>query len=799
MDSKQIRSSFEQNAARVREFFGRLRLKGERPRKKKWRRWLGFAAASCFLAAVSLLLYCWSLSVQIDKRFSGRRWSIPSKVYSDTTILFPGQEINPSLFHEKLRRLGYREVSHPPARKGEMQVSASEIRLCLNDLNVPGREREGFPATLRMWRGRIESIIRADTSESVPILELEPEEITLFFGSERERRRLVSIDQVPQHLVYAVMAAEDRRFYEHHGLDPRGIARAFLTNMRHGEIRQGGSTITQQLAKCYFLTPKRTISRKFTELIMSLLIETKYEKDEIMEIYLNEIYLGQKGSVSINGVAEASQFYFAKPVAELSLAEAATIAALIKAPNAYSPYINEENCRKRRNAVLHSMYRNGWISEEEFHSTSLVPVTTSGYAVYEKKAPYFIDYLSEQLNALYSPEALSSLGLSIHTTLDTQVQMAAEDALQKVLVNLEESNPALKRAEPQKSLQGAVIVMQPKTGYILALVGGRDYGASQFNRITRARRQPGSAFKPFVYLSALDRFTPASLVSNQPKTYVVNKTVWEPQNFTPVPEPEVILSTALAQSINVATVDLAMKVGLEHVVRTASDFGFSTPMKPYPSLSLGAFEVIPLELARAYCAFAADGVLPYPLSLKEVVDESGDVLERRHMTIDRVISPQKAYIMVSMLEDVVNRGTARPLRRSGISFPVAGKTGTTNDFRDAWFVGFTPDILALVWIGFDDEESIYATGSTAALPVWAEIMKSIPQHVSGSWFRMPSGLVRKAICPQTGLLANRYACPDPTEEVFLKGGEPEHPCPVHTRINRLRQIIDEGRNAINNL
>ncbi|UCF86118.1 MAG: transglycosylase domain-containing protein, partial [Desulfobacteraceae bacterium] len=519
-------------------------------------------------------------------------------------------------------------------------------------------------------------------------------------------------------------------------------------------------------------------------------MEFMYEKNEILEIYLNEIYLGQKGTAAINGLGEASYFYFGKPVNELSLAEAATIAGLIKSPNYYSPYADKNRSLRRRNTVLNAMHKAGWISDKELEDSTHSPVTTIGFKEYGKKAPYFMDYLSKQLTALYSPESLSSLGLSIYTTLDTQVQIAAETALRRGLERLEKSNPALARKDPKKKLQGAIVVIQPKTGYILAMVGGRNYGVSQFNRVSQARRQPGSAFKPFVYLSGLDEFTPISILSNKPRSYKVHGKKWRPRNFSPVKKERVSVREAMAKSLNLASVDLAMKIGLDSIESTATTFGFSTPLKSYPSLSLGAFEVIPLELARAYCAFASEGVLPYPLSLKEVVDENGKVLERKHMTIERVTSPAKAFIMSSMLRNVVREGTARSLSKMGIAFPVAGKTGTTNNFRDGWFVGYTPDILALVWVGFDDGESIHVTGSAATLPIWADLMKAIPHCVSGEWFTMPPEVVKRSLCLQTGQLAVKNGCPHQVEEFFLSDNIPTTRCMAHRRTGPFEEVIN---------
>ncbi len=736
-----------------------------------------------------LTVYSLYLAVRINNRFSGQRWQIPSTVYSDITLLYPGQKINRTSLQKKIEDLGYRNVSSAPAHKGEMNTSAAFIDIFLNDLSIPGIERKGFPVRITYSENIIESIVCLGTKGPLPLLELEPEKMMMFFGPGREQRQLVSIDDVPAHFIHAVMAAEDSRFYTHYGIDPLGILRAFYMNLRQRQIRQGGSTLTQQLAKNYFLTPERTFSRKLQEALISVTLEIMYEKDVILEIYLNEIYFGQKGSVSVNGVGEASDFYFGKPVNQLSIAESAMIAGIIKAPNRYSPYTNSTLCRERRNRVLQAMHKNGWLPSKILEEELKKSVTTVGYKTYGRKAPYFIDYLSEQLKILYPPESLAGKGMAIYTTLDTQVQMAAEQALARGLKHLEQSIPGLNRECPEKRLQGAVIVMQPKTGHIMALVGGRDYSVSQFNRATRSTRQPGSAFKPFVYLSSLDVYTPASILSNEPRTFHFKGEEWEPQNFDQASEQNVSMRTALKKSYNLATVDLAFKIGLDNIVETINGFDFSTPFKPYPSLVLGAIEVVPIELARAFCIFAADGVQPYPLALKEVADIDGGILERRLMNVEQLTSPAKAFMITSMLKSAVTEGTARSLQYRGVNWPVAGKTGTTNNYRDAWFVGYTPDILALVWVGFDNGDSIFTTGSKAALPIWADLMNAIPQHVSGNWFKIPPGIVKQVICPESGLLAGKRKCPNPTEEFFLEENVPEKDCHIHPPAGAINTII----------
>ncbi len=769
----------------------------KKPQSRKLRNLIWWLMAAVLVSsAAGITIYSAYLAKRIDKRFATRRWNIPSKVYSDSTLLYRGQTINRTLLHNKLRRLGYRNVDRTPTHRGEMWLSQSSVALYLHDFKAPHLDQTGFPVRIKLQGSRIASMMNEDTGQSLPLLELEPEELMLFFGPARERRHLVSIQQVPPHLIHAVLAAEDSRFYRHHGVDFRGILRALITNLREGAIHQGGSTLTQQLAKNYFLSPERTLKRKINELLIALILEFKYEKDKILEIYLNEIYWGQKGSVSINGVGAAARFYFDKPVSALSIVESALLAGLIKAPNQYSPYLNKSRSHKRRNEVLQNMYTKGWLNETQLQAALPLPVIPAGYTGYSRQAPYFIDYLTHQLATLYPSEVLSSLGLSIYTTLDAQVQEAAEQALKMGLTRLEATNPNLKRDDPDKKLQGAVIVMQPKTGYILAMVGGRDYGTSQFNRATQAKRQPGSAFKPFVYLNGLDEFTVTSHLENRPRVFSIDGRTWQPKNFDESAEAKVSFRRALATSQNVATVNLAMQIGLEHIVNTATEFQFSTPVKPYPSLALGAFEVIPLELARAYCVFAADGVQPFPLSLKEVVGENGEVLQQRHAKIRRLISPGKAYIMNDLLRSVVTEGTARSLENLGIDWPVAGKTGTTNDFRDAWFVGYTPNILALVWVGFDNGDSIGTTGSRAALPIWSELMKAIPQYVSGEWFHIPPGVVRKVVCEDSGKLAVQGSCPRPVTEVFLENQAPTTQCPLHPPLSIFEKLWKGVKNLV---
>jgi len=744
-------------------------------------------------AVIAMGIYGWRLSQLVEERFSGRRWSIPSQIFSDVTLLYPGMRINRALLEPKLFRLGYRPVENKPAKKGEMRIKPRFIELFLHDLGLPDDNREGFGVRLRFNGRSLSALERMTPGPPLSLVTLEPEQLGSFFGPEWEKRELIAIDQIPRHVTDAVLAAEDSRFYDHFGLDWRGIVRAFLANMRSGDIRQGGSTITQQLAKNFFLTPERTFTRKLKEMALALVIEARYDKDTILEIYLNEIYLGQNGSVSVNGIGQASRFYFDKPARDLTIGEAATLAGLIKSPNTYSPYVDVERCRERRDVVLTAMRDHGWISAQDDAMARRTPVQPTGFSTYQSTAAYFIDYLARQLSELYAPEDLASLGLSIYTTIDTQVQEAAEISLRKGLARLEATIPAISGASlPAEPLQGAVVVMKPQTGAVLAMVGGRDYGLSQFNRVVQAHRQAGSTFKVFTYLSALDTFTPISVLSNKPRTYVVDGQPWEPRNSSAMDTPVVSLREALARSVNRATVDLAMQVGLEKVVHTAQQFGFSTPLEAYPSLALGAVDVIPLELARAYCVFPAAGLLPNLIGLRDVFDERQQPLTRRHMEARRVISPDKAFLMTSLLRSVVTHGTAHSLADWGIHMPVAGKTGTTNNFRDAWFVGYTPDILILVWVGYDSGASIHASGAMAALPIWAELARAIPHQITGADFTVPPGVEALTICAQEGFAALNGGCEETMTEWFLAGHVPQDADrlkPPHSAIGRIMQTI----------
>ena len=740
-----------------------------------------------FAAALGVI-YCWYLTGMVEKRFAGRRWNIPSVIYSDTWLLYPGMPLTKEDVLTRLSATGYRKRPSGPLAQGEYLSYGNTLEVNFPALNVPGKKREALRAGLRFDGRRLASMEDLVSGESLPLLELEPEVLMRYFGSEREIRDVVAVDQIPEYLQHAVLAAEDHRFFGHVGIDLRGIARAFVTNLRHGTIRQGGSTLTQQLAKNYFLSSERTLKRKIHEVFIALAIEWAFEKEEILGIYLNEIYFGQKGSASVNGVGAAARFYFDKNVETLTLAESATLAGLIKGPNLYSPYKNRKRSRQRRDVVLKSMERYGWIDKASLGRALASPIKTVGYKSYKRRAPYFLDYVSTQLRQVYPETELTQNGYSVYTTLDSRVQRAAEKALAKGLKRLERNNPKLKRTNPAARLQGAIVVMQPRTGNILAMVGGRDYAVSQFNRATQALRQPGSCMKPLAASVLLDRFTPAERFSNDAKTYEVNGKTWQPKNFAKEKGGEISMREMLTISSNRAAVDMVDKGGVDLVARRLKGFGFKKSPPALPSVVLGASEVTPLELARAYAVFASDGIAPFPLSLKDVVNEEGEVLTGRFMDVAPVITPGEAFLVTSMLESVVQKGTGKSLKRLGVQVPVAGKTGTTNRSRDAWFVAYTPELLALVWIGFDNNASTGVTGGRGALPIWADLVKAVPEYLSGNSFVPPPDVITRKVCRESGALAKGSRCPNRVSEVFVETLLPTGPCPIHGKASFLERV-----------
>ncbi len=729
------------------------------------------------------------LEREVVARFSGHQWEVPSKLYAEATLLYPGIDIGEIGLFDRLTHLDYRPVAGTVQTRGEYHADPQkgEVDVFLHDLPYANPERRAQRIGLSLRGGRIERLTDLDEGTELLSVDLEPETITGLYDQVLEERRVVKLYDVPSLLVKALLAAEDQRFFEHEGIDLWRIVGAAWANLLAGRAAQGGSTLTQQLVKNFFLSQERTVRRKLVEICIASIVEHHYSKLEILENYLNEIYLGQRGAKSIFGMWEAARFYFGKEPRDLTLGEMAVLAGMVKAPNLYAPTRHPEQARQRRDYVLQRMLELGDITDEEYQSARREPISARNLPADNNAAPYFADLVRKELEENYPGEVLTTGGLHIFTSLDMQFQHIAQDVVRDGLEELEAKHPHLRRAKPDERLQACLIAMQPQTGEIRAMVGGRDYQASQFNRVTQAHRQPGSVFKPIVYLTALaqeresreGRFLPTSLIEDAPFTWFYEDKEWSPGNYKDEYLGTVTLRRALEMSLNAATARVAQQVGIGPIQETARRLGFVSPLPPYPSLVLGAAEVTPLEVAVAFSTVANQGQRVTPLVVKRIINREGETLERRAVQVEQVIPPEDAYMLTHLLEGVLERGTGHGARQRGFERPAAGKTGTTNDFGDAWFVGYTPDLLAVVWVGFDIRESLGLSGGQAALPIWTEFMKRATAGHLVSGFTPPPGVTLVPIDRRTGCRATPYASAV-IEEAFYSGEEPNESCSRQT-------------------
>jgi penicillin-binding protein 1B len=597
----------------------------------------------------------------------------------------------------------------------------------------------------------------------------------------------VALQELPDHLLVAVVEVEDRRFRSHWGIDPRGIGRALWEDLWAGRLEQGGSTITQQVLKNVLLDPQKRLGRKLREVIMAPLLETILEKDEILEIYLNEIYLGQKGALSIVGVGAASQFYFGRDATDLDLGQAALLAGLIRSPGNYNPWRHPQAARARRDDVLDLLVRNGRVDPARADAArrrDLRLADSTGEAMPEAGA--FLDQTRELLVEELGARTLERDGLRVHTTLDTRVQRVASRALQEGLRRLE-ADPAIARKVGKGGLQGAVVVMNPGTGAVLAMVGDRNPGRGRFNRAVDARRPVGSLFKPFVYLAALEAaaggrpggLTCASILQDEPLEIYRDGQVWRPDNSDRRFRGPVSLRRAVADSINIPAARAADDVGIDAVAGLAERCGFPRGLPRVPALALGAAEASPLNVAVAYSVLPAGGRRPRPRFWEAVLSADGERIRPNPARSDQVVAPGAAFVVTDLLSEVVRSGTGRQVAAAGLTGAVAGKTGTTNQRRDAWFAGFVPGLLAVVWVGADDNRPMGLTGSQAALPIWLEIVGRLRPE-PGDSFPAPDDVTRVRFDPGTGGLATR-GCRQTAEEWFMAGTEPGEDCSEHPK------------------
>ena len=744
------------------------------------------ALALLVVLAVAAFPILRSLDATVVETMNGTRWDFPSRIYGDAFLLYPGLDLTAAGFDDRLRRLGYRQADGgAPLREGEFRRAGDGIDLVLHDQAAPGEAAAPQAVHLTMAGPTLAAMRDTRSGEELYALSLEPEVVTGLFDTHWEARREVRLDALPPLLPRAVVLVEDRRFYDHHGVDPVGILRAAVANLRSGSVVQGGSTLTQQLMKNFFLSEERTLRRKLVEMPMALLAERRYGKDELLEAYLNEIYLGQNGVQGVFGVWEASRFYFSRSPDELSVGEIALLAGLIRAPNVYSPFRSPERARKRRDVVLRVLRDEGAIDEAAYQTALAESVRSAPPTAAANAAPYFADYLRGELEAAYPAELLTSRGLGISTSLDLQLQQLAVKAVRDGLAELERRHPRLAK-DPDRQVQAALVALRPQTGGVVAMVGGRDYGTSQFNRATDARRQPGSVFKPLVFLAAFERaqqdgepFTARSELADEPFDWRYDGQVWRPANYGNRYLGTVTARTALEQSLNAATAQLAERTGLPAILDTAQRAGIRSPLPAVPSVVLGAAEVTPFEVAQVYAVLANQGLRAEARAISRVADRQGQVVERRSLAVERVASPEATFLVTALMQGVLDRGTGAAARRRGFNRPAAGKTGTTNDGRDAWFAGFTPDLVTVVWVGFDDGEPLGLTGGEAALPIWTTFMLGATAAAPPVAFVPPTGVALVRIDPYTGGIATAQ-CPEAVDEAFARGREPTAPCPVHS-------------------
>lgn len=698
------------------------RKKGKPSRRKR----RSFGKTLLLLLGVVLVAGLgWSgwLWFSANQAFGAHQWDRPARVYARALELYPDKEISRDAVQRELERLGYRETEIPD-RPGTYNRISNGLRFVTRSFRFWDGEQASRDVTLKFSGERLSEIRDSRSRDDIVLLRLDPPLIGNIFPASGEDRIVTALDELPQLLVDMLLAVEDRRFHEHHGVDPRSIARAFTSNVESGEIRQGGSTITQQLVKNFYLSAERTLWRKANEAIMAVAIDASYSKDDILAAYMNEVYLGQDGNRAIHGFGLASHFWFQKPVQELDPAEMALLIGMIKGPSAFDPRRNPEAALQRRNTVLDVAAREGVLSEDEASRARQAPLAVTqnapaGTSFY----PAFMEMLHDQLKRDYDEGELTQAGLKIFSTLDPDIQATAERALANQLEIIEQA-----RGLRLGSLEGAVVVTGIEGAEVRAIVGGRQARYAGFNRALAAVRPIGSLMKPIVYLSALNQpehFTLATPLEDRPlEIEMPDGSVWKPQNYRGEYHGEVTLFDALVHSYNVPAVRTGLSVGVTEVIRNLQLLGFGRTPNAYPSLLLGAVTMTPVEVAQIYNTLASGGFRTPLNTIREVTDADGRPLTRYPLEVNESVNPEAAYIVNRAMQWITREGTAQSAgQQLGVS--VAGKTGTTDDYRDSWFAGYSGDQLGVVWVGMDDNSTTNLTGASGALPVWTRMMQSI--------------------------------------------------------------------------
>ena len=775
-----------------------------------------------FLTSVGVFAYYYVKYDRIvEARISGPIFSTSAKVYARPPLLEVGEKYSTEQVISELRRAGYSEKD---SKVGIYKTVGDGVEI------KPGPQsyHNADSATIHFASGKVSSISAAGSGDSLSAYELEPPLLTSLDSGNEERlkRQLVKYNDIPKMMVQAVTSIEDRKFFEHSGVNFVRLFGAAYADMRTGRKSQGGSTITMQISRGFFLTPQRTYKRKLIEMLIAFELEQKLTKEQIFELYANQVYMGQRGSFSIHGFAEASRAYFDKDLQSLALPEAALIAGMIQGPNVLSPYKYPERALERRNLVLESMVETGAITREECDKAKATPLKLAPPNVEASDAPYFVDLVKETLSNRYGEREMNDQALRIYTTLDPDLQRAAADAVQIGIKNVDEQLEKLRTRKvkvgtgknakteteirPGPQAQVALVALDPHTGEILALVGGRNYGMSQLDHAT-ARRPTGSIFKPFVYAAAVNTalgagsaggagvsgatgtggttpvLTPATLLDDTPQTFVYGDQTYEPRNYKEEYHGEVSAEYALAYSLNNATVKLAEMVGYDNVAALARAAGISS-VKATPAMALGAYDASPIDMAGAYTVFANNGTRVSPIMLKAVHNPQGDVVESFNTDKTPVLDPRVAYVMTSMMEGVMNWGYGYAVRQRGFTAPAAGKTGTSHD---GWFAAYSSNLLCIVWVGFDDYSDLKLSGANTAAPIWAEFMKraqKVPAYSDMTEFKQPDGVIDVRLDKATNRLSTP-SCPDAYSVAFIAGTEPQDTCDQSANKNVFQRIM----------
>jgi penicillin-binding protein 1B len=741
------------------------------------KRWLvmGLGCAVVLVAALFLSAAVRLRSLELPSRDDASRG--PSRIFSRPLVLKLRAPVEADALEDHLRGAGYHRVSGKYVATGEYGRVDGRFTIGARDfLDAAGEEPGGRVRVALSPEGRVIELQRE--GEDAALVRIEGAAIGSFLPTSGRECVPVRLDALPEHLVGAVLAIEDQRFFEHGGLDWVRIGGALHSNLRAGKIVEGGSTLTQQLVKNLYLSRERSVWRKLQEMPLAALLEWRLDKQEILEAYLNEVYLGQAGGVAIHGVGAAARHYFGKPPEALTLTESALLAGMLRGPTLYSPRRQPEHALERRNDVLERMFEQGRIDEPTYTAAAAQPLGVMDAWAPPSSARWFVERVRRQIQQRFADVQLERAGWRFDTTLDLRMQRIAERTLARGIERVEARKPALKRSDVP--LQGALIAMEPKTGALLALVGGRSYGQSQFDHATDAHRQPGSLFKPVAVLAALSPevgeqpdFTLASMLADEPFALSTPQGAWQPANHDELYRGQVTVREALVHSLNVPMVRLGQRIGMRRVVRAARRLGIESPLHAVPSLVLGTSETTLLEMTRAYAVLAARG---WRADLRDLVaarDADGAIAFEAPPQGSHAVDPALAYVVTAALRGVVDRGTGGSVR--GYFYgPLAGKTGTTDEYRDAWFVGYTPDFVAGVWVGFDDGASLRQSASRAAVPIFGEFAKNAIGASGGRDFAIPDGVETVRVVAAPGHPAGLRCSGDP--EVFLAGTGPYESC-----------------------